>query len=142
MGEKPLYVRRISRDKYNNGGQLSGLFSSQRILYIFPRDRLKSTSTETKEIHNIAISGRKYISHLVGQHGSLLYQIELLESKSEELAVLKINKIQVERDLGDSRGLCDPMSREFDGLNEFGKENIKRSASRADLFISLDAHIE
>jgi len=103
---------------------------------------VKSIFTETKDIYNIAINYGKYISHMVGQHESFLEIIKLLESKSEELAVLKINKIQLEKDMGDSRGLCDPMSREFDGLNEFGKENIKRSASRADLFISLDAHIE
>jgi len=103
---------------------------------------VKSISTETKDIHNIAINDRQYISHLVGQNESLLERIKLLESKSEELAVVKINKIQVEKDLGESQGLCDRMSRELEGLKELGKENIKRSASRANLYISLDAHIQ
>jgi len=63
----------------------------------------------------------------------MLERIKLLESKSEELAVFQINKIQAEKDLGGSRGLSDPMSRELGGLKELGKENIKRSASIADL---------
>ncbi|RPB19706.1 hypothetical protein L211DRAFT_594201 [Terfezia boudieri ATCC MYA-4762] len=91
-------------------------------------ERVKSIFTETKDIHNIAINDRKYISHLVGQNESLIERIKLLESKSEELAVLKINKIQVEKDLRESRDLCDRMSRELEGLKELGKENIKSIA--------------
>lgn len=101
---------------------------------------MKSIFTETKDIHEIAINDRQYISHLVGQNESLLERIKLLEGKSEELAVLKINKIQVEKDLRESRDLCDRMSRELEGLKELGKENIKRSVSSADLHLSIGAH--
>jgi len=98
---------------------------------------VKSIFTETKDIHDIAINDRQYISHLVGQNESLQERVKLLESKGEELAVLKINKIQVEKDLRESRELCDRMSRELEELKELGKENIKRSTSSADLTFHL-----
>jgi len=58
--------------------------------------------TGSKDIYNIASNDGKYISHLVGQNESLLERIKVPEVKVEELAVLEINK-----DLGDSRILCD-----------------------------------
>jgi len=67
---------------------------------------------------------------------------QVLGSKSEKLAVLKLNKTQAEKDLGESRGLCDPMRRGFEALRDLGKEEIKRSVSSTDLYISLDAHVE
>jgi len=69
-------------------------------------------------------------------------RIQVLESKSEELAIRKLNKIQADKDLGESRGMYDPMIRCFEGIRDLGKGEIKRSVSSTDLYISLDAHIE